>query len=257
MKALSTAHLSIGYGEKIIASEVSLALQPGQLICLLGQNGVGKSTLLRTLSGTQTPLSGEVMIGEEKLSNMDRKDLAKQIGIITTDKIGMSNMSVRELVALGRFPYTNWIGKESTEDKRKIQESIDLCKINYIEHAKLGTLSDGQFQKAMVARALAQDTDFILMDEPTAHLDIVNRIDMFGLFAAIKSKTQKAILVSTHELDLSLQFADQLWLMDFNSAIVSGDPASLIQSGAITKIFHHEEYEIDLSNAKSMIRRKK
>ncbi|RJE74556.1 ABC transporter ATP-binding protein [Reichenbachiella sp. MSK19-1] len=257
MEMLHTTGLSIGYDKKCIASDVNLALRPGKLVCLIGQNGVGKSTLLRTLAGLQEPLSGEVAIGEESIKVIDRRELARKIGIITTDKIGMSNMNVRELVALGRFPYTNWIGKEELEDRAKIEESIDLCKVNYIENAKLGTLSDGQFQKAMVARALAQDTDFILMDEPTAHLDIVNRLDMFSLFAQIKAQTNKGILVSTHELDLSIRFADELWLMDFNQPVVCGAPQDLIESGAISRIFHHEDYEIDLTIANSMIRAKR
>ncbi|MCV9386574.1 ABC transporter ATP-binding protein [Reichenbachiella ulvae] len=257
MNSLRTNNLSIGYDHKIIAKEVNLELNPGKLVCLIGQNGVGKSTLLRTLAALKEPIAGEVTFGMEPISQIDRRDLARSIGVITTDKIGMSNMSVRELVALGRFPYTNWIGKEEEEDRLKIQESIDRCKINYIENAKLGQLSDGQFQKAMVARALAQDTQFILMDEPTAHLDVVNRLDMFALFSDIITQTQKSILVSTHELDLSLQFADELWLMDFNQPIVCGSPQRLIDEGAISKIFHHEEYEIDLSVARSMIRKKK
>lgn len=256
MESLRSVNLSIGYDQKLIAKGLELELNPGKLVCLIGQNGVGKSTLLRTLAGLQEPIEGQVTLGHEPIDRIDRKDLARSIGVITTDKIGMSNMSVRELVALGRFPYTNWMGTEKEEDRLKIQESIDRCKINYIEQAKLGRLSDGQFQKAMVARALAQDTQFILMDEPTAHLDVVNRLDMFALFSEIVSQTQKSILVSTHELDLSLQFADELWLMDFNQPLVSGSPQSLIDEGAISKIFHHDEYEIDLSVARSMIRKK-
>ncbi|PIB35662.1 hypothetical protein BFP72_09790 [Reichenbachiella sp. 5M10] len=256
MRSITTRNLDIGYAGKCIAKKLNLELKPGKFVCLIGQNGVGKSTLLRTLSDLQQPLGGQVCLGDEPLEQLDRRALARQIGIITTDKIGMSNMTVRELVGLGRFPYTNWIGKMSQKDEQQVQASIDLCKINYIEEAKLGTLSDGQFQKAMVARALAQDTDFILMDEPTAHLDIVNRLDMFSLFAEIKESTNKSMLVSTHELDLSIQFADELWLMDFNAPVVSGDPQTLIDSGAISKIFHHDQYEIDLSSVWRMIKKK-
>lgn len=256
MEKLRCEHLTIGYQEKVIARDIEQELTPGKLVCLLGQNGVGKSTLLRTLSGLQKPIGGQVFIEDQNIKAIDKKDLATQIGIVTTDKIGMSNMSVRELVALGRFPYTNWLGKEGEEDLRMIQQAIDRCKINYIEDAKLGKLSDGQFQKAMVARALAQDTSYILMDEPTAHLDVVNRLDMFALFSEIVSQTNKAILVSTHELDLSLQFADELWLMDFNTPMLSGTTQELIDDGAISRIFHHDQYKIDLSVARSMIRKK-
>ena len=210
MSRLTTKHLTIGYDQKVIATDLNLTLESGQVVCLLGQNGVGKSTLLRTLSKQQKAIKGEVFINDESIDLMDRIQMARTLGLITTEKIGTSNMSIRELVALGRFPYTNWMGRERDEDRQKIDEAITQCKINYIENAKLGSISDGQFQKAMVARVLAQDTDIILMDEPTAHLDIVNRIEMFQMLAGIVKEAGKSILISTHELDLSLQFADQL-----------------------------------------------
>ncbi|MGL1885101.1 MAG: ABC transporter ATP-binding protein [Reichenbachiella sp.] len=256
MSILSTHSLDIGYPGKNIATDISLELKTGQLVSLIGQNGVGKSTLLRSLSSLQDPLSGEVKIDGQSIATIDRQVLARQLGIITTQRIGMTNMTVRELVALGRFPYTNWWGKESEEDKEMIHEAISKCKINYIEKAKLGAISDGQFQKVMIARALAQDTDFILMDEPTAHLDIINRIDIFSLLNDIKDTTQKGILISSHELDLSLKFSDLLWLMDFNKPIIVGKPQQLIDNGAILGVFHHEEYEINLQSSLDLIRKK-
>jgi len=256
MIELSTNQLCIGYPEKQIASDINLSIKSGELTCLIGQNGVGKSTLIRTLSNLQKPLSGIVQIGGESIDLIDRKVLARQMGIITTQRMGMTNMTVRELVALGRFPYTNFWGKESEEDRAVIEQSITRCKINYIENAKLGAISDGQFQKAMIARVLAQDTQFILMDEPTAHLDIVNRIDIFDLLTEIKNTTNKGILVSTHELDLSLQFSDQLWLMDFNKSIINGKPTDLIANGAINAVFHHDDFDINLKASLDLIRRK-
>ncbi|WP_420581221.1 ABC transporter ATP-binding protein [Reichenbachiella sp.] len=245
MTALRIKGLSVGYATKEIARDINLNLGGGQLVCLLGQNGVGKSTLLRTLSNLQDPLTGNIEIDGQNIGELERRMLATKLGIITTEKIGMSNMTVRELVALGRYPYTNWIGQESNEDKEKIEESISRCRINYIEKAKLSAISDGQFQKAMVARVLAQDTDIILMDEPTAHLDVVNRVEMFQLLQSIKNETGKSILISTHELDLSMQFADELWLMNFNAPIVTGTPEDLGLSGEIEKVFFHEEFQLD------------
>lgn len=242
---LRTIDLNIGYPGKKIADGINLSLSHGKLVCLLGQNGVGKSTLLRTLSNLQDPLAGQITLGDHDIRSMDRRDLARQLGIITTEKIGMSNMTVRELVALGRYPYTNWIGQESIEDKLQIDAAIDRCKINYFENSKLSAISDGQFQKAMVARVLAQDTDIILMDEPTAHLDIVNRVEMFHLLQSITRDTNKSILISTHELDLSMQFADELWLMNFNEPIQTGIPEDLGLNGAIERIFFHEEFTLD------------
>ncbi|UXX78091.1 ABC transporter ATP-binding protein [Reichenbachiella carrageenanivorans] len=245
MTSLHINDLSVGYATKTIAKDINLTLGGGKLVCLLGQNGVGKSTLLRTLSNLQAPLSGNIHLGEKDIESLDRRELATKLGIITTEKIGMSNMTVRELVALGRYPYTNWIGQESEEDTQKIEEAISRCRINYIEQSKLAAISDGQFQKAMVARVLAQDTDIILMDEPTAHLDVVNRVEMFQLLQAIKNETGKSILISTHELDLSMQFADELWLMNFNAPILTGTPEDLGLSGEIEKVFFHEEFILD------------
>lgn len=245
MTDLHIIGLSIGYATKEIAKDIHLTLGKSKLVCLLGQNGVGKSTLLRTLSNLQAPLSGEIQIGDLNIQHMDRRELATRLGIITTEKIGMSNMTVRELVALGRYPYTNWIGQESDSDTEKIEEAISRCRINYIENSKLSAISDGQFQKAMVARVLAQDTDIILMDEPTAHLDVVNRVEMFQLLRTIKQETGKSILISTHELDLSMQFADELWLMNFNAPIVTGTPEDLGLNGEIEKVFFHEEFQLD------------
>ncbi|WP_422362396.1 ABC transporter ATP-binding protein [Reichenbachiella sp.] len=245
MTSLQIIGLSVGYATKEIARDINLSLGGGRLVCLLGQNGVGKSTLLRTLSNLQDPLAGKIEIDNQEIGQLDRRDLATKLGIITTEKIGMSNMTVRELVALGRYPYTNWIGQESEEDTEKIEEAISRCRINYIENAKLSAISDGQFQKAMVARVLAQDTDIILMDEPTAHLDVVNRVEMFQLLQSIKKETGKSILISTHELDLSMQFADDLWLMNFNAPIITGTPEDLGLSGEIEKVFFHEEFRLD------------
>lgn len=245
MTSLKIIGLNVGYAAKEIAKDINLTLGGGQLVCLLGQNGVGKSTLLRTLSNLQKPLAGKIEVDDQEINSLDRRELATKLGIITTEKIGMSNMTVRELVALGRYPYTNWIGQESAEDTRIIEEAISRCRINYIENSKLSAISDGQFQKAMVARVLAQDTDIILMDEPTAHLDVVNRVEMFQLLQSIKNETGKSILISTHELDLSMQFADELWLMNFNAPIITGTPEDLGLSGEIEKVFFHEEFHLD------------
>lgn len=254
MTELRIIGLTIGYGTKEIARDINLVLTSGKLVCLLGQNGVGKSTLLRTLSNLQEPISGQIKLNDNNIQVLDRRDLATRLGIITTEKIGMSNMTVRELVALGRYPYTNWIGEESAEDTLKIEEAISRCKINYIEHARLSAISDGQFQKAMVARVLAQDTDVILMDEPTAHLDVVNRVEMFQLLQRIKKETGKSILISTHELDLSMQFADELWLMNFNRPITIGTPEDLGLGGEIEKIFFHEEFVLDSATGQVRLR---
>jgi len=245
---LETKELAIGYGEKVIAQNLNLTANTNEIICLLGQNGVGKSTLLRTISNLQSRLSGDILIEQNDIRLFDPQELAQVLGIVTTEKIGAANMTVRELVTLGRHPYTNWLGKVSSTDQEKIEESIAQCRIDYLVDKKIGDLSDGQRQKAMIARVLAQDTKIILLDEPTAHLDLINRAEIMRLLSEIKEK--KSIIISTHELPLSMQFADKLWLMNFNQPLISGAPEDLAVSGKINKSFHENEFEIDVLTGK-------
>ncbi len=241
---LSTKGLCIGYGEKVIGENINLEAHSNEMVCLLGQNGVGKSTLLRTLSNLQVPLSGNVLIGDNEINSLSHQELSRVLGIVTTDKIGIQNMTVKELVSLGRYPYTNWLGKLDAADKAKVDESITLCKVDYIADKKIGDLSDGQRQKAMIARVLAQDTRIVLLDEPTAHLDLINRAEIMKLLSEIKQN--RCIIISTHELSLSMQFADKLWLMNFNQPMVTGIPEDLALGGQINRSFHEQEFEIDV-----------
>jgi len=241
---LSTKGLCIGYGVKAIGENINLAAHSNEMVCLLGQNGVGKSTLLRTLSNLQEPLSGNVLIEGNEINNLSHQQLSRILGIVTTDKIGIQNMTVRELVSLGRYPYTNWLGKLDAVDKAKVDESIALCKVDYIADKKMGDLSDGQRQKAMIARVLAQDTRIVLLDEPTAHLDLINRAEIMKLLSEIKQN--RCIIISTHELSLSMQFADKLWLMNFNKPMEAGIPEDLAIGGQINRSFHEQEFEIDV-----------
>ncbi len=245
---MTTNNLSIGYGDKVIAESLDLELYQNEMICLLGQNGVGKSTLLRTLSNLQNALNGEINIGDKRLADYSREILAQKIGIITTEKVGLPNMTVRELVATGRYYATDWLGNLSDNDLDKVENAISKCGINYISNSKLSTLSDGQRQKAMIARVLAQDAEIIFLDEPTAHLDVVNRIEVMKLLSEIK--LDKCILISTHELPLSIQFADKLWLMNFNEPIITGIPQELVASNAVSEIYYHDDFEIDFSSGR-------
>jgi iron complex transport system ATP-binding protein len=245
---LVTKDLVIGYGEKVIAQNLNLTANTNEIICLLGQNGVGKSTLLRTISNLQSRLSGDILIEKNDIRLFDPQELAQVLGIVTTEKIGAANMTVRELVTLGRYPYTNWLGKVSNADQEKIDDSIAQCRIDYLVDKKIGDLSDGQRQKAMIARVLAQDTKIILLDEPTAHLDLINRAEIMRLLSEIKE--QKSIIISTHELPLSMQFADKLWLMNFNKPLISGSPEDLAIAGKINQSFHENEFSIDVLTGK-------
>lgn len=250
---LKTKNLSIGYVDKIICKRLNLELHKNELVCLLGQNGVGKSTLLKTLSNLQSSLSGAIELNGKPILNYSREALSKKIGIVTTEKTGMPNMTVRELVSTGRFHATNWLGSLNNDDVELIENAISKCGINYIAEHKLSMLSDGQRQKTMIARVLAQDAEIIFLDEPTAHLDVVNRVEVMKLLADIKK--EKCILISTHELPLSMQFADKLWLMNFNDSLIVGDPEALLNSEALSNTYYHDEFSIDFQTGQVIMKK--
>lgn len=237
---LKTENLAIGYCDKAestyIAKELNIELEKGKLVCLLGKNGIGKSTLLRTLSKTQYKLEGNILIDNEHLSEISPSTLAKKMSLVLTEKIPESQLSVYELIALGRQPYTNWLGRLSKEDIQQVDNAIELVHIRHLLNKKNYELSDGQLQKVMIARALAQNTDIIILDEPTAHLDLHHKIEVFKILEDLVDKTNKTIILSTHEVNLALQLADELWLMTPDKFTV-GTTNSLIESKDLEKLF--------------------
>ena len=241
---LRSEQLAIGYcskkGTHFVAENLNLHLERGELVCLLGKNGVGKSTLLRTLSKTQHKLGGTIFLENRELSKIDSGELAQKMSLVLTEKIPESQLTVFELVALGRHPYTNWLGKLSSEDHQKVNTAIKQVKLEELAHQNYFELSDGQLQKVMIARALAQDTDLILLDEPTAHLDLHHTIEVFQLLKDLVTNTNKTILISTHEVNLALSLADELWLMHPNK-FVSGSTANLIKSQELQNLFPTEQ----------------
>ena len=238
MATLSTENLSIGYGEKVLANNLSLALEKGDLVALIGQNGVGKSTLIRTLIALQPRLAGEILLKGESIESF--KHLARSISIVLTGKPDTLNLSVVELLALGRHPYTGWLGFLRKDDKMRIEEALEVMEINYIANKKLFELSDGQLQKAMIARALAQDTEVIILDEPTSHLDLKNKIEVLALLKKI-SDQGKCVLISTHEVGLAAKYCNQFWCMDFGTEMLLGDPQELIRNGKVQQYLHIEK----------------
>jgi iron complex transport system ATP-binding protein len=238
---LETRNLTIGYQSKksarVIAENLNLQLWSGQLVCLLGSNGAGKSTLMRTLAGLQPVLNGEVIIDQHLLSTLKAWDLAQKLSLVLTERIEAGNLTAQEVIALGRTPYTGWLGKLSESDHEKIHQAILSADVMSLLNQRMHQLSDGERQKVMLARALAQDTELILLDEPTAHLDLPNRVEMMRLLHTLARQTNKAILLSTHELDLALQAADNLWLMQPDGKLVTGLPEDLVLNGAFESAF--------------------
>ncbi len=242
---LHTSQLRIGYDAHQVAGPLSVQLKAGQLVCLLGPNGAGKSTLMRTLSGLQRALGGDVFITNQLLPEIPPTELAKKLSLVLTERIEVGHLTVGELVALGRTPYTNWLGKLTSEDQTKVTRALELTGTTSFIHRRLPQLSDGERQKVMLARALAQDTDLIVLDEPTAHLDLPSRVELMRLLHELARHTRKAILLSTHELDLALQAADELWLMGAKGTFEHGVPEDLVLNGSFERTFAASGFAFD------------
>lgn len=203
---------------------------------MLGKNGIGKSTLLRTLSKVQKPISGEIYINQQNSASINNLELAKQLSLVLTERLPESQLTVFEIVALGRQPYTNWIDKLTTKDIKKVNWSLQLTETTEFKNRKIYELSDGQLQRVLIARALAQDTEIIILDEPTAHLDIHHTFKIFSLLKDLVKSTQKTIIISTHEVNLAIKLADEFILLSENS-ILTGTASSLIEKNAFSVLF--------------------
>lgn len=246
-------NLSIGYqgkgGTRKVAEGISAVIRSGELTCLLGANGIGKSTLLRTLSAFQPKLGGEILIMGKEIGAYTDKELSRTIGVVLTEKPDIRNMTVRELVALGRSPYTGFWGTLHEEDWQVVDEALDAVRIGSLRQRMVHTLSDGERQKVMIAKALAQQTPIIFLDEPTAFLDFPSKVEMMQLLRRLAIEVQKTIFLSTHDFELALQVADRLWLMERLQAGISaetapqdtdcrlnvGTPQELSQSGVLAR----------------------
>lgn len=254
---LRTSDLSIGYRKKndvqIVASEIDIEVKSGDLIAVIGVNGAGKSTLLRTLSGIQQIIKGEVFISENNLSKTEPSELSKNISLVLTEQLISRNLSVLELVALGRQPYTNWIGRLTQNDLKKIMHAIRLVNIEDIKNKKCHELSDGQFQKVLIARALAQDTSLIILDEPTTHLDLYHKAYVLKLLQQLSRETNKAILFASHEINLALQLCDKLLILKDKKTIF-GTPTELINSEAFTDLFPSHLIQFDKESSSFKIK---
>ena len=242
--------LSIGYpgkGEvKVVAGHINAGINSGELTCLLGANGIGKSTLLRTLSAFQPKLSGEIFIQGQEIEQYKDKELSMASSVVLTEKCEVRNMTVTELVGLGRTPYTGFWGTLDEDDKQIVERSISLVKIEKLADRMVHTLSDGERQKVMIAKALAQETPIIFLDEPTAFLDFPSKVEMMQLLHRLSRQTNKTIFLSTHDLELALQIADKIWLMDKMNGVIIGTPEDLSLNGSLSTFFAHKGIIFDI-----------
>ena len=231
--------LSIGYRAKqsvrVVAEHLTASLQRGQLTCLLGENGVGKSTLLKTLSAFLPKLGGSIRLEGRELESYTENELARTIGIVLTEKPDVQQMTAMELVEMGRAPYTGFWGRLSQADKVICEEAVRQIGIEALKERQVQTLSDGERQKVMIAKALAQQTPIIYLDEPTAFLDYPSKVDMLMLLSRISRESQKTVFLSTHDLELALQMADTVWLMSRHDGLQIGTPHELAASGVLSR----------------------
>lgn len=254
---LTTTNLSIGYTSKstinVIAQNINLNLKEGKLIALIGENGIGKSTLLKTLSGLKKPIHGTVFLNNKDLKNYNQNELAQNLSLVLTEKLPESNLTVFELIALGRQPYTNWIGTLTNTDLETINTAIKLTQIEHLVNKKHYEISDGQFQNVLVARALSQDTPLIILDEPSTHLDLFHKVALFKLLKNLASDSNKCILFSTHDIDLAIQLADEMIVMT-TEFIVQDQPCNLISKGVFNSLFKDENIKFDNERGKFIIK---
>lgn len=236
-KIIKLTSLSTGYKTKTVSGNINASLNSGQLTCLLGPNGAGKSTLLRTLSAFQPPISGQIEILGKPLESYSDKELSTLIGVVLTERIDVRNMTVHDLVGLGRSPYTGFWGNLSEKDSQLVDSAMDMVGIREFSERMIQTLSDGERQKVMIAKALAQETPIIFLDEPTAFLDYPSKVEIMQLLHKLSHNSGKTIFMSTHDLELALQISDMVWLLDQEHGLETGTPEDLTLSGNLQKFF--------------------
>ena len=237
-------NLSIGYSGKTILNNINFSLEKGKLISLLGSNGIGKSTLLKTITNLIPALSGSVLIQGTNTNTIKPLEFAKLVSLVLTKTTISKELTVLELIKLGRQPYTNWLGIDTDEDKKAIELAIELCDVNHLINNKLSDLSDGQLQLALIARAIAQDTPCIVLDEPSTHLDLFHKAKLFKLLKKLCTVENKTILFSTHDLDLALQLSDEIIVIK-NQTLYHNTTDGIIEAGLFNNFFDTEDIIFD------------
>ena len=246
---LTATKLSIGYShrgqETCVAEALELALNAGEFICLLGPNGAGKSTLIRTLAGMQAPLCGSLKLQVQTIHSISPRERARMISVVLTEALPVGMMDAYSLVALGRHPYSGWLGGLDQTDKERIAWAFKAVGAEGLEGRQIAELSDGERQKVSIARALAQEAQVMLLDEPTAFLDLPRRVELMSILRNLAHREQMGLLLSTHDLDLALRFADRLWMITTDGQLIQGYPEELAMSGEFARIFANENLDWD------------
>jgi iron complex transport system ATP-binding protein len=245
-----TLGYSSGKAKKTVLENLNFQLFEKELTCLLGPNGVGKSTLVKAILGQLKPWTGELILNGKNVQEFSNASLSKELAVVLSEPILPGNMTVNQLVALGRIPHTGWTGRLDFHDRDLIENALYLTKIEDLKEERLSEISDGQRQKAMIARALAQDGQVMVLDEPTAHLDLVNRYQIMHLLRDIATKQNKSILVVTHDLEIALETADRLLLLSKGLPILSGLPEDMVITGQLDRLLPGAEFQFNIEKGK-------
>lgn len=249
MPFLQISDVTIGYTAKnrlnVIQTSLNLTAEEGELIVLVGKNGCGKSTLIRSIACLQPIYGGRITLNGKNLTELSPAKRARLLSIVLTEQQSVASFTVKELISIGRDPYTGWLGKLTDKDIKIVSEAAELTYLKGFEYRNIHELSDGERQRVFIARALAQDTPMIILDEPTSHLDLPNRINILLLLQKLARDTGKTIIISTHELETAMQVADKLWIMENRGGVTVGIPEDMVLNGSFDKVFHHHNYEFD------------
>lgn len=252
MTMIELLSLTVGYGHRNLIECADCRMSAGTLTALIGRNGAGKSSLLRVIAGIDRPLSGSVMLDGRSISEMKLKERAKAMAFVNTSRVRIQNLHCRDLVAMGRAPYTDWVGKLTTDDEEIIMKSLALVGMEAYANRTMDKMSDGECQRVMIARALAQDTPIMILDEPTSFLDLPNRYELCILLANLAHNHGKCILFSTHELDIAFDLCDKMAVID-SPHLIYGNPADIGTSAAIERLFRNRHISFSVAERKIKI----
>ena len=241
---INISSLSVGYENKPILEDINLTSKTNKMIAVFGRNGQGKSTLLKTISGLLPSINGQFHYNEIDILKSSEKERAKLLSIVSTSQMDIGGVTVKDFIAFGRFPYTNWLGINQEKDNQEIDSAITLCNLEVLADRNYNEISDGEKQKVNIARAIAQSTPLIFLDEPTVHLDLINKVEVFKLLKRLVINHSKTIIISTHQIEYALQICDEIWLIN-NNKIETFTPYEIINSNKLTEMFNNDIIDFD------------
>lgn len=245
---LRTNNLSVGYDKKVVVSDINIEVKNGEILCLLGSNGAGKTTILRSLSKLIIPIKGEIYLNDVDIKHISRKTLSKKMALVLTNRLLGDLMTVQDVVNMGRYPYTGFFGNLSKKDLMMVDDSLESVNAIHLKKRYFDELSDGEKQKVLVARALVQEPEIIILDEPTTHLDIKHRLELMNILKKLSKEKSISVILSLHEIDIALKSCDKVALVKNNKVIAYGQPEDMVDENMINSL-----YELDDKNFNSLL----